>query len=131
MQTQCLYTAVKLGVADALAAAGGAAPAADLSEAVGATPDQLERVLRFLVTMGIFDEPSRGGALGGGGGWCRCVPYNQCQQRARPQVQTAHGSVLHTCEGPCRWPPAAATPVQACLPTTPPRSCCAVGSRTR
>lgn len=68
MQTQCLYTAAKLGLADALAAAGGAAAAADLSEAVGAKPDQLERVLRFLVTMGIFDEPSRGGALGGGGG---------------------------------------------------------------
>jgi phage-related tail protein len=60
MQTQCLYTAAKLGVADALAAAGGAASAAELGEAVGAKPDQLERVLRFLVTMGIFDEPSRG-----------------------------------------------------------------------
>ena len=68
MQTQCLYTAAKLGVADALAAAGGSASAADVAKAVGTKHDELERVLRFLAAMGIFEEPRRGARLQGGRG---------------------------------------------------------------
>lgn len=58
MRTATLYSATKLGVADALAA--GPMPVAELASTVGAKPDYLRRVLRFLAVIGVFEEPSPG-----------------------------------------------------------------------
>lgn len=58
MQSQAVYAAARLGVADALAA--GPLPAAQLAAAVGAKEGHLRRVLRLLVLVGVFAEPEPG-----------------------------------------------------------------------
>lgn len=50
--TQCLHVVARLGVADALAA--GPRPVADVATEVGADPDALDRILRWLVAAGVF-----------------------------------------------------------------------------
>lgn len=62
MQSQAVYAAAHLGVADALAA--GPLPAAKLAAAVGAKEGHLRRLLRLLVLVGIFDEPEPGESCG-------------------------------------------------------------------
>jgi hypothetical protein len=56
--TQCLHVVARLGVADALAA--GPRPIADVARDVGADPDALERILRWLTAMGVFTQPAPG-----------------------------------------------------------------------
>lgn len=58
MQSQAVYAAARLGLADALAA--GPLPAAELAVAVGAKEGHLRRLLRLLVLLGIFTEPESG-----------------------------------------------------------------------
>lgn len=61
MQSQAVYTAARLGLADALAA--GPLPAAELAVAVGAKEGHLRRLLRLLVLLGIFTEPEPGACV--------------------------------------------------------------------
>jgi hypothetical protein len=56
--SRALYLAAKLGIADLLAS--GPRDARSLAEAAGAEPAALARVLRFLVSMGVFDERDDG-----------------------------------------------------------------------
>jgi hypothetical protein len=56
--SQALYVAAELGVADALAA--GPLDAHALADAVGARADELARVVRALVTTGVFTEADDG-----------------------------------------------------------------------
>jgi hypothetical protein len=58
IRTQAIYVAAKLGVADRLTL--GPQPAAVLAEQVHADASMLQRVLRFLVTHGIFQEAADG-----------------------------------------------------------------------
>jgi predicted O-methyltransferase YrrM len=58
LTTQLVYVAVRLGIAEHLAA--GARSAADLAEEVGAQPDALRRVLRGLVAEDILAEDDGG-----------------------------------------------------------------------
>ncbi|OBK72716.1 hydroxyneurosporene methyltransferase [Mycobacterium sp. 1164985.4] len=53
-QTQTMYVAAKLGVADELAS--GPARAADIAERVGADPDALYRLMRALSSKGLLDH---------------------------------------------------------------------------
>ena len=52
--SQLVYVATKLGVADALT--DGPRSAADIARAVGASSEALERVLRGLYLLGVFDQ---------------------------------------------------------------------------
>jgi hypothetical protein len=54
MASSCLYAAIKLNVADHLAA--GPKTMAELAKASGANEDALYRILRLLASLGIFDE---------------------------------------------------------------------------
>jgi hypothetical protein len=56
--SQALYVAAELGVADALAA--GPLDAHALADAVGARADELARVVRALITSGVFTETDDG-----------------------------------------------------------------------
>jgi O-methyltransferase/methyltransferase family protein len=56
--SQALYVAAKLGVADALAA--GPLDARALADTVGARADELARVVRALITSGVFTEAADG-----------------------------------------------------------------------
>jgi hypothetical protein len=56
--SQALYTAAKLGVADALV--DGPRPVADVAAAVGADPAALRRLLRTLASVGAFTETEPG-----------------------------------------------------------------------
>ncbi|MFG1683705.1 methyltransferase [Nonomuraea sp. NPDC049269] len=56
--SQILYTAVRLGVPDALAA--GAVPVDELARSIGADPRALERLSRALVVLGVVDEVAPG-----------------------------------------------------------------------
>jgi hypothetical protein len=58
LRTQAIYTAAKLGIADHLAL--GARSADDLAQRVGAHASTLRRLLRFLVTCGVFIEHDDG-----------------------------------------------------------------------
>lgn len=95
MQSQAVYAAARLGVADALAA--GPLPAAQLAAAVGAKEGHLRRVLRLLVLVGVFAEPEpgrgsegriRGGVQTGYLGWMvglhRPLPSALLLQPPRP-----------------------------------------------
>lgn len=63
IQSQALYTAARLGVADVLAA--GPLPTAELAAQVHAQPDRLARVMRLLAIEDIFEESSPGELYGG------------------------------------------------------------------
>jgi DNA-binding IclR family transcriptional regulator len=54
--TQMIYTATRLGIADALA--GGPQTAGRLAERCGAPPRSLHRLLRALASLGVFAETS-------------------------------------------------------------------------
>ena len=54
LASTCLYVAARLRVADLLA--DGPRPVADLASSTGTLPDALHRVLRLLVSVGIFSE---------------------------------------------------------------------------
>ena len=54
MASSCLYAAIKLNIADHLAA--GPKTAAELAKATDANEDAIYRVLRLLASLGIFDE---------------------------------------------------------------------------
>src|SRR4051812_1456950 len=54
----CVHVAATLRVADHIAS--GKTTAADLAAATGSNPAALERVLRHLVSKGLFEEPSPG-----------------------------------------------------------------------
>ncbi|HEV7427001.1 MAG TPA: methyltransferase [Thermoanaerobaculia bacterium] len=58
LRTQAIYTAAKLGIADQLAL--GARTADDLAQRSGAHARSLRRLLRFLVTCGVFVENDDG-----------------------------------------------------------------------
>ncbi|MEX2586482.1 MAG: methyltransferase [Actinomycetota bacterium] len=57
-QTQALYVATKLGVADLLS--GGPQPAGVLAKQLGVRPDRLYRVLRYLCALGVFEQAGDG-----------------------------------------------------------------------
>src|SRR5690242_14994627 len=54
LRTQALYVAAKLGIADQLAHA--ALPVQALAQSLAVNTDALRRVLRYLVSRGIFQE---------------------------------------------------------------------------
>src|SRR5438477_11808840 len=54
MASSCLYAALSLNIPDHLA--GGPKTAAELAKASGANEDAVFRVLRLLVSLGIFEE---------------------------------------------------------------------------
>jgi hypothetical protein len=56
--SSALYVAISLGIPDHLA--DGPQSAAELARATGANEDALRRVLRLLVSLGIFSEPAPG-----------------------------------------------------------------------
>jgi hypothetical protein len=56
--TQSLHVVAPLGVADALAA--GPRAVSDVAREVGADPDALDHILRFLVAAGVFSRPAPG-----------------------------------------------------------------------
>jgi len=58
LRTQALYVAAKLGIADQLA--NGALPAQALADSLAVNTDALRRVLRYLVSRGIFQESAAG-----------------------------------------------------------------------
>ncbi|MDQ3280047.1 MAG: acetylserotonin O-methyltransferase [Acidobacteriota bacterium] len=58
LRTQAVYVVAKLGVPDLLA--NGALTSHELASRAGAHHDTLRRVLRFLVTCGVFDEREDG-----------------------------------------------------------------------
>jgi len=58
LRTQAIYTAAKFGIADQLAL--GPRTADDLAQRVGAHASSLRRLLRFLVTCGVFAENDDG-----------------------------------------------------------------------
>ncbi|WP_284581375.1 methyltransferase [Streptomyces sp. 2P-4] len=62
-RTQAIAVAAELGVFDALSPdAGGPAAVADLAARVGADPDGLDRLLRYLATLGLLAGPYGPGA---------------------------------------------------------------------
>ncbi|GAA1593140.1 methyltransferase [Streptomyces globosus] len=62
-RTQAIAVAAELGVFDALSPdGGGPAPVADLAARVGADPDGLDRLLRYLATLGLLAGPYGPGA---------------------------------------------------------------------
>lgn len=60
IQSQALYTAARLRVADALAE--GPLPNGELAQRLGAHPERLYRVLRMLAVLGVFQESDPGEA---------------------------------------------------------------------
>ncbi|PRW50914.1 hydroxyneurosporene methyltransferase [Chlorella sorokiniana] len=58
IQSQALYTAARLRVADALA--DGPLPNNELAQQLGAHPERLYRVLRMLAVLGVFQEAEPG-----------------------------------------------------------------------
>src|SRR5688500_14454583 len=58
LRTQAIYVAAKLGIADQLA--NGALPVQALADSLAVNTDALRRVLRYLVSRGIFHESAAG-----------------------------------------------------------------------
>lgn len=59
IQSQALYTAARLRVADVLAE--GPLPNGELAQRLGAHPERLYRVMRMLAVLGVFQESEPGG----------------------------------------------------------------------
>ena len=89
-QTQLLYVAAKLGIADILAA--GPRTSAEIADAVGAHPQALHRVLRGLAVINVVHETGPGGFA--------LTPMGELLKSDAPGDW--HGNVIRLSESNCQ-----------------------------